>query len=247
MKRILVVNRARSFCSTPVAALLSSLSSAFLAYCGVLINQKSIEEFEVRAQCASSHYVALTGSSPTTYESTDQHAAHVAFVTELIEDDLPSLPDRHSLAELIVSESRKADIDPLFVTAVVRTESMFRHKAVSHRGAKGLMQLMPSTGYYVAKLSKIELKNTDALQNPETNIKLGIWYLKHLHERFKGDTERALVAYNWGPTNVNRALARGSAVPQQARQYAHKVLSRHSAWTDRLRQFASLRAATAVG
>lgn len=163
---------------------------------------------------------------------------HVALVSEIIAEDIPSHPETKSLATLIVSESYKADIDPLFVAAVVRTESRFKEKAVSPRGAKGLMQLMPETGRYVAKLSKIELKNTKALDNPETNIKLGIWYLKYLHTKFKGDREQALVAYNWGPANLRRAIAEGAAYPKESIQYVHRVNSHYANSTEKLRQYA---------
>jgi hypothetical protein len=163
---------------------------------------------------------------------------HVRLVSEIIEQDIPAHPDKHSLATLIVSESKRAEIDPLFVTAVVRTESHFKNKAVSRRGAKGLMQLMPETGRYIAKLSRIELKNIDALHNPETNIRLGVWYLKHLHERFEGDRKQALVAYNWGPTNLRRAMASGSQFPKESVQYVHRVISHYTASTEKLRQYA---------
>lgn len=211
-----------------------------------MLQQQSPRELESRFQDASKalHIANQTSSSAHT---ADQHTTHIAFVENLIEDDIPSHPNKQSIAQLIVEESHKADIDPLFVTAIVRTESMFRHKAVSHRGAKGLMQLMPATGHYVSKLSKIELKDSEHLYDPATNIKLGIWYLKYLNEKFKGNQERVLVAYNWGPTNVKKALARGATVPKQARDYAHKVLSRHSTWSTRLQQFASVKPATSVG
>lgn len=246
MRRSLAVHRPRCFRNTPVAALLSSLTSVALTCFGFILHLESALELEARVTDAhkARHLAHLPSSIPA---AINQHSTQVAFVEDLIEDDIPSHPNKESIAQLIVAESRKADIDPLLVTAVVRTESMFRHKAVSHRGAKGLMQLMPSTGHYVSKLSKIELRNSEHLHDPETNIKLGIWYLKYLNEKFKGNQERVLVAYNWGPSNVKKALARGSAVPQQARDYAHKVLSRHSAWSTRLRQFASVRAATSVG
>jgi soluble lytic murein transglycosylase len=173
---------------------------------------------------------------------------HVRLVSEIIEQDIPAHPEKLSLAALIVSESKRAEIDPLFVTAVVRTESHFRNKAVSRRGAKGLMQLMPATGRYISKLSRIELKNSDALSNPETNIRLGVWYLKHLHERFQGDRNHALVAYNWGPTNLRRAMANGSQLPQESVQYVHRVISHYTASTEKRRQYAlTSQAGTSLG
>jgi hypothetical protein len=154
----------------------------------------------------------------------------VNFVSGLIRKERPTHPNSDKLAKLIVDESLKAEIDPLFVAAVVRAESMFKHKAVSQRGATGLMQIMPKTGHYVAKLSKIELKNSDGLHDPQTNIRLGISYLKYLNAKFKGDHRKVLVAYNWGPANLIKAQASGANYPKESIEYVERVLSHHSAW-----------------
>lgn len=188
-----------------------------------------------------------SSQSPTVAPLAARQGDHVAVVSELIAQDIPSHPDTKSLATLIVSESHKAEIDPLFVAAIVRAESRFKHKASSPRGAKGLMQLMPETGRYIAKLSKIELTSVRALDNPETNLRLGIWYLKHLHKRFEGNREQALVAYNWGPTNLKRALASGGAYPQESIQYVQRVVSHYATSTEKLRQYALSSAATSLG
>jgi hypothetical protein len=154
----------------------------------------------------------------------------VNFVSGLIRKERPTHPDSDKLAKLIVDESLKAEIDPLFVAAIVRAESMFKHKAVSQRGATGLMQIMPKTGHYVAKLSKIELKSSSGLHDPQTNIRLGISYLKYLNAKFKGDPRKVLVAYNWGPANLIKALASGANYPKESIDYVERVLSHHSAW-----------------
>jgi soluble lytic murein transglycosylase-like protein len=165
----------------------------------------------------------------------------------MIESEVPAHPNKHSLAEIIVSESRKADVDPLFIAAIVRAESMFRHKAVSRRGAQGLMQIMPATGRFISKVSKIELKDIAALHNPETNIKLGVWYVRYLLTKFKGDRTQMLVAYNWGPSNALKAIANRSLLPRESVQYVHKVLSHHTTWTERRNQFAALRGDSSLG
>ncbi|MFN4896533.1 MAG: lytic transglycosylase domain-containing protein [Pseudomonadota bacterium] len=171
----------------------------------------------------------------------------VNFVAEMIRLDRPSLVDSDKLAQIIVTESHQAEIDPLFVAAVIRTESMFRHTAVSHRGAQGLMQLMPKTGHYVAKLSNLELKDPRDLHDPQTNIRLGISYLKYLSRRFNGDREKLLVAYNWGPGNLVRALTNSSQFPTESRQYVRKVLSRHSAWSQQFTLYAATKQTSALG
>jgi soluble lytic murein transglycosylase len=177
----------------------------------------------------------------------DADTTHVTLVTEMIESEIPAHPEKQSLAQIIVSESRKADVDPLFVAAIVRAESMFKHKAVSRRGAQGLMQIMPATGRFISKQSKIELKDAAALHNPETNIKLGVWYVRYLLTKFKGDRTQMLVAYNWGPSNMLKAIASGTSLPKESVQYVQKVLTHHTTWTERLSQFATLRRDSSIG
>ncbi|HVS02310.1 MAG TPA: lytic transglycosylase domain-containing protein [Thermoanaerobaculia bacterium] len=114
--------------------------------------------------------------------------------------------------ELIVRVADRHDMDPLLIAAVIEVESCFEPRAGSHKGAQGLMQLLPSTAGLPAK----------ALHDPETNLTKGTLYLKELIERFDGDLELALAAYNAGPTNVRRF----DGVPPfpETENYVEKVL-----------------------
>lgn len=95
--------------------------------------------------------------------------------------------------------------------AVIRAESDFNHEAVSHKGALGLMQLMPETASEVSKDLGLDVKDGD-LFDPEINIKLGVSYIKHLRGRLSeiDDDERKLAlilaSYNSGPHRVKRAF-----------------------------------------
>ena len=98
----------------------------------------------------------------------------------------------------LVSEySEKYDLDPYLVTAVINVESNFKPDAVSHANARGLMQISVKTGKWAA--GKLGMKNyaSDDLFEPETNIKIGCWYLSSLYGEF-GDMDLALAAYNGG-------------------------------------------------
>jgi soluble lytic murein transglycosylase-like protein len=152
------------------------------------------------------------------------------FVSKIIRLHNPSKQNTQELAEIIVNESEKAGYDPLFVAAVIRSESMFRHGATSARGAKGLMQLMPATGKYISEREKIALSRTDDLNDPATNVRIGIAYLKYLERKFNGNRERVLIAYNWGPSNVVLSIRGGVKPPTQSLQYAKAILSAHSQW-----------------
>ena len=115
-----------------------------------------------------------------------------------------------------IAKAAKAHaVDSLLVAAVVEIESTFRPDAGSHKGAIGLMQLLPST----AGMSRAKLKN------PNTNLEAGSKYLAKMIDRYDGDLGLALAAYNAGPTNVRRY----NGVPPfpETQQYVEKVLSRY--------------------
>ncbi|HDT15341.1 MAG TPA: lytic transglycosylase domain-containing protein [Firmicutes bacterium] len=92
--------------------------------------------------------------------------------------------------------------DPLFVMAIMKTESNFQKKAKSHKGALGLMQLLPSTAEEVAMELSIENYSTEDLHDPETNIRIGFHYLSKLREKYGEDTLAVLAAYNAGMQRV---------------------------------------------
>jgi len=94
-------------------------------------------------------------------------------------------------------------VDPLFVSSVMRQESIFDYKIVSPAGAVGLMQVMPATGEGIAK----ELKETfaeESLYNYETNIRYGTFYLRKRSVQFDGDKVLVLCSYNAGAHNAVR-------------------------------------------
>lgn len=161
----------------------------------------------------------------------------VSFVSSIIKSHAPKLKSHEQLAALIVQESARASIDPLFVAAVIRSESMFTSSALSNRGAQGLMQLMPATADYVSKLENIRLKG-GSLNDPSTNIRLGVAYLKYLEKRFGGDRERVLIAYNWGPANLSQSLRNRRAPPRQTVTYAREILRQHSSWKRSMQEVA---------
>lgn len=94
---------------------------------------------------------------------------------------------------IIQQASRTFNVDPLLIRAVIKAESDFDHRAVSKKGAQGLMQLMPQTA------TKMKVANPF---NPEENIFGGTRYLSLLLERFNNDESLALAAYNAGPEKV---------------------------------------------
>ena len=101
--------------------------------------------------------------------------------------------DNTSYDSMIAQHATTQGIDPLLVKAVMKTESNFNPRALSHKGAQGLMQLMPDTARFV---------NVTDPFDPDDNIKGGTRYLKYLDEIFSGNLELILAAYNAGPGRV---------------------------------------------
>ena len=113
---------------------------------------------------------------------------------------------------LIAQVARRHKIEFALVKAVIKAESDFNSEAVSKTGAQGLMQLMPDT----AKAQGV----TDPF-NPESNIEGGVRFLAHLYQRYRGNLDLALAAYNAGET----AVAKYNGIPPypETRRYIHKV------------------------
>lgn len=97
-------------------------------------------------------------------------------------------------------------VDPLLVLAIIKTESNFNARAISKKGAKGLMQIMESTAQWSSKRMHMEEYNKDMLLDPDCNIRIGVWYFRWLYDKYN-DIDLAIVAYNGGMGNVDRWLS----------------------------------------
>ena len=106
--------------------------------------------------------------------------------------------------QAITAAAVEHKLDPYLVFGVIRAESRFRPRVVSRAGAIGLMQITPTTGQWIAgKLNRTGFAPTD-LYDPQVNLQFGTWYLRYLIDRFGGDLNSALLAYNAGPGSVER-------------------------------------------
>jgi soluble lytic murein transglycosylase len=146
------------------------------------------------------------------------------------------LPLRHE--DIIRQQAADKHVDPALIAAVIYAESHFRDQT-SHAGAKGLMQLMPSTADYIAhKTGGTKFERAD-LATPQINISYGTWYLRYLLTKYHGNTILSLAAYNAGETVVDKwrreASERGERftvadhIPfPETRDYVGRVLSARS-------------------
>lgn len=163
----------------------------------------------------------------------------IHYVAQIIGQVSKAPHEARRLALTIVEQSLRAKYDPLFVAAVIKSESLFKKNAKSHVGARGLMQLMPTTAKFVAESQSSVMGGEGNLNDPDYNLRIGIAYLKHLEDMFDGNQMHALIAYNWGPGNLNQALQERGRIPSSTVQYASKILATHRRWK---RDFDSRRA-----
>jgi soluble lytic murein transglycosylase-like protein len=115
---------------------------------------------------------------------------------------------------LIIKVSEKHNVEPALIKAIIKAESNFNHRAVSRKGAKGLMQLMPATA------SSLQVKDSF---HPENNIEGGVKYLRYLLNYFNGNLPLALAAYNAGENAVIRH--RGIPPYRETQVYVRRVMS----------------------
>lgn len=119
------------------------------------------------------------------------------------------LPHRDAL----VGYARERGLDPAWVYAVMRQESLFQTDARSGAGALGLMQILPATGRDIADDLGSNWTSSYALLQPGTNIRFGTYYLRHTLDKLQGNPLLATAAYNAGPYRVVDWLPQDAAVP----------------------------------
>lgn len=120
--------------------------------------------------------------------------------------------DRDGAEALVKEAAERHRMDPALIRAVIETESHWNAGAVSRKGAVGLMQLVPSTA------QRFGVKD---MFSPKQNVDAGVRYLKTLLERYNGNLELALAAYNAGEGAVDRA--RGVPAFRETRNYVQRV------------------------
>jgi len=138
----------------------------------------------------------------------------------------PSVSGRkaeHSYHNFIIQTACHHQIDPELIKAIIMAESGYNPRAISKRGAKGLMQLMPGTA------QSLGVKD---IFNPHQNITGGVQYFKQMVNRFNGDVKLALAAYNAGSRNVRNY----NGVPpfKATHSYIKKVFKYYQIYKDQM-------------
>lgn len=179
------------------------------------------EEYEAEASPDSQ---LITGTTPVD-DGTGAHRVYVTVNTEVLSEVASEIVEREQALfdehveekydtekmtqyrDIIEKYSTQYGVDPAYVAAVVFVESSHDSKIESSAGAIGLMQIVPSTGQWIADNMGLSHFEADMLFDPETNIKLGCWFISYLIDLFDGNVQNATIAYNAGPTSVFNWLA----------------------------------------
>lgn len=140
---------------------------------------------------------------------------------------------------VIRQQAAEKHLDPALIAAVIYAETEFEPRT-SSAGALGLMQILPATAQYLAKLSGGYEFTTADLASPAINVAYGSYYLRYLLDHYQGDELEAIAAYNAGMTNVDEwvrgAQAQGhqlsiSEIPfPETRGYVQRVMSAQEAY-----------------
>ena len=170
-----------------------------------------------------------------------------AIVTLAQADYWDDLEKRFPLAhrELVINQAHQQNVNPAWAFAIIRQESAFTNDARSHAGALGLMQLLPRTARQVARSLRLSFRRNDLL-DAETNVRLGINYLKKVEDIFKGNKVLATAAYNAGDSRVRQWLPKDGILPadvwveivpfNETRDYLQRVMTYTVIYEQRLGQ-----------
>lgn len=137
------------------------------------------------------------------------------------------------LAQVIIDESEFYDFDPIFVLAMIRTESSFNPKARGQFTEIGLMQIKPETARWICDREGLVWKGSLTLEDPIENVKIGMAYVNYLRNSFDRSASKYLAAYNMGSRNVRRLYAS----EKRPKEYATRVMKHYYDLYDSLTAF----------
>lgn len=153
-----------------------------------------------------------------------------------------------SYKEEIREQSESYDIDPFLIASIIRVETNFKPSKESRVGALGIMQLMPDTADWAIEQGKLPEATLDRIKHePDTNIRIGTWYLRNLSDQFEENRMAVMAAYNAGPGNVRKWMREGTwdgtlenvrDIPiGETRHYVQRVVYYYNQYTKVYEQF----------
>lgn len=176
----------------------------------------------------------MTRRLPWTLTAIALTIAFVAVVAVMLQQATRNLTLPLSDTAIIRQQAAAKRLDPALIAAVIYAETKFDPRP-SSAGAEGLMQLLPSTAYYLARLSGGRSFTASDLAEPDVNVAYGSYYLRYLLDHYRGNEMLAVAAYNGGETNVDRWVAHAEADGRQlsvqeipfgeTREYVQRVMN----------------------
>ncbi len=167
------------------------------------------QAYQAQQQTSERLYQAMREIISASRDSSDHQRADAEWIRDMsqrLEARVPDADYREGLLQALYQEARLADLEPELVLAVIEVESNFDRFALSHAGARGLMQIMP---FWLDTLGN----GADNLFRVRTNLRFGCTILRHYLELEDGNLTRALARYNgslgqtWYPDRVYQSLA----------------------------------------
>jgi soluble lytic murein transglycosylase len=180
------------------------------------------------APAAADIYMYIDSQGVMHFTNTPTSTQYRVYIKERPKRTHGKLQDMDRYDDIIAEAERRHGVDAPLIKAMVRAESAFDPKAVSRKGALGLMQIMPK--------NLKPLKVSDPY-NPWDNIMGGTRYFKQMLERFEGQLPLALAAYNAGPQTVE--IYRGIPPFNETQNYVRKVMRFYAAFKSDKRWLAS--------
>jgi soluble lytic murein transglycosylase-like protein len=162
---------------------------------------------------------AQSAQTQTARDAVEFPAEQPPSMSSLSQPSAPLGNGKEWLEPIIAKASSRYGVETGLIKAVINAESNFNPTAVSSAGARGLMQLMPGTARSLGVNDSFD---------PEQNVMAGTRFLRDLLDRYNGDMDSALAAYNWGPGNVDRKPER---MPRETRDYLTRVKQLYASYS----------------
>ncbi|MBP8625696.1 MAG: lytic transglycosylase domain-containing protein [Syntrophorhabdaceae bacterium] len=133
-------------------------------------------------------------------------------IVAFLKDEKVNIPEERllSIARMVYRTSKNHNLDYRLMLAIMKVESNFRHDAISPKGARGLFQVKPSLARYIADDAGVHWSGNNTLDEPEKNIKIGVYFFSQLLKDFES-LNLALHAYNMGPTKLKKILTENTS------------------------------------
>jgi soluble lytic murein transglycosylase len=177
---------------------LVSLQAIFIEACQVPTTVEPQSHYSVDDAIRSSHASRILDGSGKITAEFNGDAKFRRYISSYIQSQNDTI-DSEKLTNSLISISRRNGMDPVFLLAVIKTESKFNQNAIGSVGEVGLMQIRPETAEWICNKFNIKWKGREALKDPSYNVLVGSFYMLYLKNTLnKSKPVRYITAYNTG-------------------------------------------------